>query len=105
MPPIYNVASGTSTSSLSIPGAADGPAGKGGDVTLFRSFRNTDPPGLVEVWNDALTGRGTVRLRNSSPLERCTLSKLYFDPEGLIVAIEEGVNRCVGFVHAGFGGN
>src|SRR5438094_2637034 len=105
MAPIYNVASGTRTSSLSTPGAADGPACKGGDVTQFRSFRNTDPPGLVEVWNDALTGRGAVRLRNSSPLERCTLSKLYFDPEGLMVAIEEAANRCVGCVHAGFGSN
>jgi len=74
-------------------------------VTQFRSFRNTDPPGLVEVWNDALTGRGAVRLRNSSPLERCTLSKLHFDPEGLILAIDEGADRCVGFVHAGFGTN
>src|SRR5438094_3860138 len=105
MAPIYNVASGTRTSSLSTPGAADGSAYKGIDVTQFRSFRNTDPPGLVEVWNDALTGRGAVRLRNSSPLERCTLSKLHFDPEGLILAIDEGADRCVGFVHAGFGTN
>jgi ribosomal protein S18 acetylase RimI-like enzyme len=72
-------------------------------VIQYRSFRNTDPPGLVEVWNDALTGRGAVRLRNSTPLESCTFSKLFFDPEGLIVA-REG-DRIVGFVHAGFGAN
>jgi ribosomal protein S18 acetylase RimI-like enzyme len=72
-------------------------------VIEYRSFRNTDPPGLAEVWNDALTGRASVRLRNSSPLERFTFSKLYFDPAGLILALEEG--RCVGFVHAGFGSN
>jgi GNAT superfamily N-acetyltransferase len=70
-------------------------------VIQYRSFRNTDPPGLVEVWNDALTGRGSVRLRNSSPLERCTFSKVFFDPAGLILAEEGG--RCIGFVHAGFG--
>jgi ribosomal protein S18 acetylase RimI-like enzyme len=70
-------------------------------VIQYRKFRNTDPPGLVEVWNDALTGRGAVRLRNSSPLERFTFSKLFFDPDGLIVA--EASGRCVGFVHAGFG--
>jgi ribosomal protein S18 acetylase RimI-like enzyme len=70
-------------------------------VIHYRSFRNTDPPGLVEVWNDALTGRGAVRLRNASPLERSAFSKGFFDPSGLIVAEEEG--RCIGFVHAGFG--
>src|SRR5207249_7485233 len=48
-PSIYNVASGTGTSSCTNPGAADGSAYKGIDVTQFRSFRNTDPPGLVEV--------------------------------------------------------
>jgi ribosomal protein S18 acetylase RimI-like enzyme len=72
-------------------------------VIQYRSFRNTDPPGLAEVWNDALTGRGAVRLRNSSPLERFTCSKLFFDPHGLILAEEDG--RCLGFVHAGFGAN
>jgi ribosomal protein S18 acetylase RimI-like enzyme len=72
-------------------------------VIQYRTFRNTDPPTLVEVWNDALTGRGSVRLRNSSPLERFTFSKVFFDPEGLILARDEG--RCVGFVHAGFGSN
>jgi ribosomal protein S18 acetylase RimI-like enzyme len=72
-------------------------------VIQYRCFRNNDPPGLVEVWNDALTGRGSVRLRTSSPLERFTFSKLFFDPHGLIVAEDDG--RCVGFVHAGFGAN
>jgi ribosomal protein S18 acetylase RimI-like enzyme len=70
-------------------------------VIQYRRFRNSDPPGLAEVWNDALTGRGAVRLRNSSPLERLTFSKLFFDPEGLIIAEDDG--RSVGFVHAGFG--
>jgi ribosomal protein S18 acetylase RimI-like enzyme len=72
-------------------------------VIQYRSFRNTDPPGLVEVWNEALTGRGAVRLRHSSPLERFAFSKVFFDAEGLIVADDAG--RCVGFVHAGFGAN
>jgi ribosomal protein S18 acetylase RimI-like enzyme len=72
-------------------------------VTQFRRFRNTDPPALVNVWHDALTGRGAVRLRNSSPLESCTFSKLFFDPDGLIVAEDD--SKIVGFVHAGFGSN
>jgi ribosomal protein S18 acetylase RimI-like enzyme len=72
-------------------------------VPEYRRFRNTDPPALVEVWNEALTGRGAVRLRNSLPLEHCVFAKPYFDPAGLIVAEEHGV--CAGFVHAGFGAN
>jgi ribosomal protein S18 acetylase RimI-like enzyme len=72
-------------------------------VVHYRRFRNTDPPRLVEVWNEAFTGRGAVRLRTSSPLERHVFSKPYFDPDGLIVAEEDGV--CAGFAHAGFGPN
>src|SRR5262249_37521350 len=57
----------------------------------------------MAVWNEALTGRGAVRMRNSSPLERHAFAKPYFDPDGLIVAEEDGA--CVGFAHAGFGAN
>lgn len=72
-------------------------------MVTYRHFRNTDPPGLMEVWNDALSGRGTVRVRTSSPLERQAFARPYFDPAGLILAADNG--RCVGFVHAGFGAN
>ncbi len=64
----------------------------------YRSFRNTDPPRLVDVWNQAFPGRGAVTLRNSTPLERFVLAKPYFDPAGLILANED--KTCVGFVHA-----
>jgi GNAT superfamily N-acetyltransferase len=67
----------------------------------LRRFRNDDPPRLAEIWNEAFTGRGTYPLRSLSPLERCALSKPYFDPAGLIVAEDAGTP--VGFVHAGFG--
>jgi ribosomal protein S18 acetylase RimI-like enzyme len=70
-------------------------------VVQYRSFRNTDPPSLVGVWNSALTGRGAVRLQHSSTLEDCVFAKPCFDPAGLILAEEDG--QCVGFVHAGFG--
>lgn len=72
-------------------------------MVTYRHFRNTDPPGLMEVWNDALSERGAVRLRTSSPLERQALARPYFDPAGLILAEDNG--RCVGFVHAGLGAN
>ncbi len=67
----------------------------------LRHFRNDDPPRLAEIWEEAFTGRGTYPLRSLGPLERCVLSKPYFDPAGLIVAEDGG--RPVGFVHAGFG--
>ena len=70
-------------------------------MVQYRSFRNTDPPALAEVWNEALAGRGAVRLRGSLPLENCVFAKLYFDPAGLVVAEEQG--NAVGFGHAGFG--
>jgi ribosomal protein S18 acetylase RimI-like enzyme len=70
-------------------------------VVQYRSFRNTDPPGLAAVWNEALPGRGAVCLRGSLPLESCVFAKPYFDPAGLVVAVEG--DTCAGFGHAGFG--
>lgn len=69
----------------------------------YRSFRNNDPPALVEIWNQSFTGRGAVKLRGSNPLERFVFSKPYFDPTGLIVALDGDAR--VGFAHAGFGPN
>jgi ribosomal protein S18 acetylase RimI-like enzyme len=77
--------------------------GKAAAVLHYRTFRNTDPPGLVEVWNAALTGRSAVRLRHSLPLEQLVFSKPYFDAAGLIVAADEA--GIAGFAHAGFGAN
>src|SRR6516162_6647273 len=69
----------------------------------LRPFRNTDPPALAAIWNDALTGRGAFPLRSLAPLERCVFSKPFCDPAGLIVAEDDG--GPVGLVHAGFGPN
>jgi ribosomal protein S18 acetylase RimI-like enzyme len=69
-------------------------------VIHYRTFRNPDPPALVDVWNRC-TSRGGVALRMATLLEYFTLAKPYFDPQGLIVAEAEG--RVVGFAHAGFG--
>jgi ribosomal protein S18 acetylase RimI-like enzyme len=79
------------------------PRGRVSLVVHYRSFRNDDPPGLADIWNQAFSGRGAVQLRHSSPLERFAFAKPYFDPAGLIVAVDNGVP--VGFVHAGFGPN
>ena len=69
----------------------------------YRTFRNTDPPGLVEVWNAAFTGRGVVRLHGCTWTEFFLFSKPYFDPQSLIIA--ETDRQIVGFAWTGFGPN
>ncbi len=69
----------------------------------YRTFRNTDPPGLVEIWNTAFTGRGAVHLQGCSWTELFLFSKPYFDPESLHVAHAD--RQIVGFAWTGFGPN
>src|SRR5262249_52669988 len=69
-------------------------------VISYRTFRNGDPPGLVHVWNDAFTGRGTVPLRNTTLLEYFVLAKSYFDPAALQVALDD--RQLVGWALSGF---
>ena len=70
-------------------------------MVQYRTFRNDDPPRLAQVWNAAFSGRGAVQLRHSSPLEHYVFAKPYFDPAGLILALDGGTP--IGFAHAGFG--
>jgi ribosomal protein S18 acetylase RimI-like enzyme len=72
-------------------------------VTQLRIFRNTDPPALVDIWNESFTGRGAYPLRSPALLEHCLFAKPYFDHAGLIVAEDDG--KTVGFIHASFGPN
>src|SRR5206468_4966500 len=67
----------------------------------IRPFRNDDPPGLVALWNQSVTGRGSYPLHSAGPLERHIFSRPYFDPAGFLIAEDD--RRMVGFVHAGFG--
>jgi ribosomal protein S18 acetylase RimI-like enzyme len=77
-------------------------------VISFRRYLNSDPPGLVDVWNDAATGRGAFPIRSAIILDKWVLSKTFFDPEALTVAEEisaDGKKQIVGFSLAGFGPN
>ena len=71
----------------------------------YRTFRNTDPPLLAEAWTACLAGPRTVSIpaKSTTLLEYFVMAKPYFDPAGLILAVEDG--RPVGFALAGFTGN
>src|SRR4051794_15510490 len=85
------------------PAPLSGLAVKGQAVIHYRTFRNPDPPALLEVWNACCTSRGAAPFRVTTLLEYFTFAKPYFDPAGMILAVEDG--KVVGFVHAGFGPN
>jgi ribosomal protein S18 acetylase RimI-like enzyme len=72
-------------------------------VISYRAFRNTDPPGLAEVWRSQTTHGGIMQPMSATVLERYVLSRPIFDPQGLTVATEG--DAIVGFAHAGFGPN
>ncbi len=69
----------------------------------YRSFLNTDPPRLVALWHQCGLGRGAAEGFSVDVMETLVFSQTYFDPAGLIAAVD--VDRVVGFVHAGFGPN
>lgn len=71
---------------------------EGGIVVEYRTFRNTDTPHLVAVWNETFTQRGAARLANNTTFERYVLCKPIFDPKGLFVAVQDG--EVAGWAHA-----
>ncbi len=74
-------------------------------MIAYRRYRNTDPPALVEVWNEALTARGSYPVRTPSLFERWVFSKPYFQHDDLVVAWDDEANRAAGFALAGFAPN
>lgn len=67
----------------------------------YRSFRNTDPPVIVDIWRSLGAEIGLLQPMSVDLLEQFVMSRLYFDPEGLWLAWED--DRPVGLAHAGFG--
>jgi ribosomal protein S18 acetylase RimI-like enzyme len=69
----------------------------------YRTFRNSDPPALAEIWSSQPAGHGRIKSMSAGLFEQLVLAKPYFDNAGLIVAVDDG--HPVGFVHAAFGPN
>jgi len=67
----------------------------------YRTFRNSDPPRLAEIWRSQPPERGLVQPVSADLLEQLVLAKPYFENAGLVVAVDNGVP--IGFAHAGFG--
>jgi ribosomal protein S18 acetylase RimI-like enzyme len=69
----------------------------------YRTFRNTDPPILTELWRSRAGQPGLMQPVSPDVFEQLVFAKLYFDHGGLFLAFDDG--RPVGFAHAGFGPN
>ena len=67
----------------------------------YRTFRNGDPPEILEVWKASRESRAFAAVRTCDALETLLFAKPYFDPNGFILAVSDG--RIVGFAHSGFG--
>jgi GNAT superfamily N-acetyltransferase len=67
----------------------------------YRTFRNTDPPLLAELWRSRADQPGLVQPVSVDLFEQLVFGKLHFDYPGMILAFDDG--RLVGFVHAAFG--
>ena len=71
-------------------------------MIAYRAARNTDPPALVQLWNECLAGRGAYPLRTPQTLERWVFSKPYYTNADLILATDGDGGKLVGLALSGF---
>lgn len=69
----------------------------------YRSGLNTDPPAVLALWNEVLSGRGSYPIRNTMQLERWLYSKPYYDNDDFVIAVDDASNAIVGLVLFGHG--
>jgi len=77
------------------------PSGESGTVVDFRTFQNSDPPRILQLWVESELGPFAVRVKSTEPFEISNYAQPYFDPAGVILAFDGP--RLVGFAHGGFG--
>ena len=67
----------------------------------FRHFKNTDPPGILAIWQRCAHCLGPPRNITYEVFEQMVFGKLHFDYAGFFVALDD--EKIVGFAHASFG--
>ncbi|MCR5165300.1 MAG: GNAT family N-acetyltransferase [Thermoguttaceae bacterium] len=81
---------------------------------FYRTFKNMDVCGLCRVWNQSWYAKGKDETIHHVQFNKFVTSKLLFEPDHLVVAVErleepdsDGLfdGRIVGFVHGGFAPN
>ncbi len=70
-------------------------------MLTYRTFRNTDPPAIVAIWERCAERFNLYRPVSADLLEELVFGKLYFDPAGLFLAFNG--REPIGLAHAGFG--
>lgn len=69
----------------------------------IRQFRNTDVPGIVDVWNKVLAGPNVAQPLKPNEFEILVFSRPYFLLQDLFVAEDQASGKIIGFAHCGFG--
>lgn len=70
------------------------------NVWSIRSFLNTDTPSLAHIWSDHHSAYGSSSRCNASLWDQCILSKAYFSPDQLLLAMD-GSGEVHGLIHFG----
>jgi len=83
----------------------DGPRSPPGDdlMIAYRSFLNTDPPRIRDLWHACQLGRGAADKVTTDAFELVIFGQSYFDRDSCLLAVDG--QRVVGMVLAGFGTN
>lgn len=66
----------------------------------YRTFRNPDPPRILELWLECPLGRSGARPHSTDVFEVFNYAQLFFDPAGMVLACDGP--QVVGLAHAGF---
>ncbi len=72
-------------------------------MITYRNFLNTDPPALVDIWQQQPACRSLAQVVSRKVLDQMVFAKPYFDPSGLTIAF--AADAPVGFIHLGFAPN